>query len=84
MKNHSNEIVALNEIWSEASRIRLLSLAKYKVVKAMAATSLMNFISLGQRKGENLANSPEGLPGSYYSDLVANAKSKLNDLEAIV
>jgi hypothetical protein len=71
----------LDEIWSEAATIRRLGLAKYNVAKAMAATSVMNFITLGQSRGERLANSPEGVPVDYHSQLLTEAEAKLQSLK---
>lgn len=73
----------LDEIWSEAAAIRRMALAKYNVTRAMAATSLMNSISLNRGIGRCLANSPEGVPAEYYSNLLAEAEAKLQALQAI-
>lgn len=77
--NQDSYIVRLNHLWSEAAALRAAGVRKNSASEAMAAASVMNFITIGRGKAERLANGPDGLPSDYYSTLVAQAESRLRD-----
>jgi hypothetical protein len=74
-------IVRLNHLWSEAATLRAAGIKKNSPSEAMAAASVMSFITIGRCKAERLANGPDGLPSDYYPLLVAESETKLRELK---
>lgn len=78
---YQDEIIRLNELWSETATLRTAGIKKNSPSQTMAAASVMNFITIGRSKAERLANGPDGLPSDYYPSLVAQSETKVRELK---